>query len=266
MSEPPKGSAVIGAPVDAYDRHVGRYGKSLAAEMIRVAGVEPGQRALDVGCGPGALAVELAGLLGGDNVAAIDPSERFVGACRDRVPGADVRLGTAEEMPFGDDEFDAVLAQLVVDGMEDAPRGVAEMRRVAKRGGVVAACVWDFADGMPLLTAMWDTALALDAERARSLGAGARKTYAQPDKLEELWRETGLDPVQLGRVGAGADYDDFDDLWYPFATGVGGIGKFLAELDDRERERFKQEAWRRLGEPAGPFRLTAQAFYVCGLS
>jgi len=228
--------------------------------------VRPGWRALDVGCGPGALAVELAGLLGAENVAALDPSDRFVEACRERVPGADVRLGTAEEMPFEDGRFDAVLAQLVVDGMEDAPRGVEEMRRVARPGAVLAACVWDFAHGMPLLTAMWDVALALDTERARSLGAGQRKTYAQPHKLEELWRESGLKEVELGQVEAGADYADFDDLWYPFAAGVGGIGKFLAALDEGGRERFKRDAWHRLAEPEGPFRLTARAFYVRGTS
>jgi ubiquinone/menaquinone biosynthesis C-methylase UbiE len=265
VSDPLRGSSVIGAPVEAYNRHVGRYGKSLAAGMIRVAGLEPAQRALDVGCGPGALTIELAELLGAENVAALDPSERFAETCRERAPGADVRLGTAEQMPFDDARFDAVLAQLVVDGMEDAPRGVAEMRRVARPGGVLVACVWDFENGMPMLAAMWDAALALDAERARSLGAGVRKTYAQPDKLEQLWQESGLAEVELGRVDAGAEYADFEDLWYPFAAGVGGIGKFLAALDEREQERFKRDAWRRLGEPQGAFALAAQAFYVRGV-
>jgi SAM-dependent methyltransferase len=266
VSGAPRGSAVIGAPVEAYDRHVGRYGKSLAAGMIRVAGVRPGQRALDVGCGPGALACELADLLSASNVAAVDPSERFVEACRERTGGCDARVGTAEEMPFEDGEFDAVLAQLVVDGMEDGPRGVAEMRRVAKPGGVLAACVWDFAEGMPLLTAMWDAALAVDADRARSLGAGVRKTYSQPDKLVGLWRESGLDDVELGQVQAWALYDDFEDLWYPFAEGVGGIGKFVAAVDEPSREQLKRDAWRRLGEPGSSFCLAARAYYVRGLA
>jgi ubiquinone/menaquinone biosynthesis C-methylase UbiE len=266
VSNPPRGSAVIGAPVEAYDRHVGRYGRSLGAQMIRVAGVRSGQRALDVGCGPGGLAVELAELLGAENVAGIDPSERFVEACRERTGGCDVRVGSAEEMPFDDQSFDAVLAQLVVDGMEDAPRGVAEMRRVARPGGVLAACVWDFAEGMPLLTAMWEAARAVDADRARSLGAGVRKTYSQPDKLEEVWRDTGLEDVELGRVQAWALYDDFEDLWYPFAEGVGGIGKFLAGVDEQSREQLKRDAWRRLGEPGGSFCLVARAYYVRGLA
>src|SRR4029079_13384642 len=131
-------SSVAGAAVDAYDRHVGRYGPELAREMVRVTGVRAGQRALDVGCGTGGLTVTLAEVLGAGNVAAIDPSEPFAAACAARVPGAEVRVGIGEELPWEDAEFDAVLAQLVVQGMNDARRGaggVAPAARAARRGG-----------------------------------------------------------------------------------------------------------------------------------
>ena len=218
-------SPVVGAAVDAYDRHVGRYGPELAREMIRVTGVRSGQRALDVGCGTGALTVALAEILGAANVAAIDPSERFVMACRGRLSAADVRVGVGEELPWDDAEFDAVLAQLVVNGMNDARRGAREMRRVARPGAALSACVWDFDRGMSLLRAVWDSALEVDA---------------------------------------GADYADFDDLWYPFANGVGNLGRFHEALDEQRRERFKRGAAERLGSPSGPFRLTASAWYVRG--
>ena len=122
-------SAVSGASPEAYERHVGRYAKELsAAGLIQVAGVRAGQSALDVGCGPGGLAVALAGLLGDENVAAVDPSERFVEVCRSRIPGADVRIGVAENLPFDDASFDVVLAQLVVQDIDDARNGVARRR------------------------------------------------------------------------------------------------------------------------------------------
>lgn len=257
-------SSVVGAAVDAYDRHVGRYGPELAGEMARVTGVRAGQRALDVGCGTGALTIALAEVLGAESVAGIDPSERFVAACRTRVPGADVRAGTGEELPWGDAEFDVVLAQLVVDGMSDARRGVAEMRRVGRPGGVLAACVWDFEGGMTLLRAVWDSALQVDAELARSFGADERNPFSRPDELEELWRTIGLERVELGQIEAGADYADFEDLWYPFASGVGNLGRFWEALEKRGRERFKRGAAERLGSPSGPFRLTAAAWYVRG--
>src|SRR5215217_6554434 len=97
---------------EAYEHHVGRYGSQLAAGLISVAGVRRGQRALDVGCGPGPLSSALARAVGAENVAAVDPSEPFVAACRMRVPGADVRVGVGERLPFADGGFDAVLAQL----------------------------------------------------------------------------------------------------------------------------------------------------------
>ncbi|MBI5104804.1 MAG: methyltransferase domain-containing protein, partial [Solirubrobacterales bacterium] len=127
----------------AYDRHVGRYGAQLAAGLVEVAGIRPGQRVLDVGCGPGPLTAALAEVVGAGLVSAVDPSAPFVAACRARVPGADVRVGAGERLPFDDDAFDAALAQLVVQLMDDREAGVREMARVTRPGGAVAALVWD---------------------------------------------------------------------------------------------------------------------------
>jgi ubiquinone/menaquinone biosynthesis C-methylase UbiE len=76
----------------------------------------------------------LADRLGATNIAAVDPSEPFAASCRSRVPGADVRVAVAEELPFGADEFDAVLAQRVVQLMDDRDKGVREMTRVTRPG------------------------------------------------------------------------------------------------------------------------------------
>jgi ubiquinone/menaquinone biosynthesis C-methylase UbiE len=98
-----------------------------------------GDRALDVGCGPGALTAELVARLGAARVAAVEPSETFAAACRDRLPGVDVRRAAAEALPFADGTFDRVLAQLVVTFVTDPPAGVRVMRRVARGDGTVAA-------------------------------------------------------------------------------------------------------------------------------
>src|SRR4051812_16357433 len=111
---------------------MGRYSRPLAPQLADLAGVRPGQRALDVGCGPGALTSELVGRLGAGAVAAVDPSESFVGAARRRHEGADVQVATAEDLPFGDDAFDVALAQLVVPFMSDPVAGLAEMARVTR--------------------------------------------------------------------------------------------------------------------------------------
>jgi len=167
------GAETFRASADAYDRLVGRYGTQLASALIDFAGLQPGMRALDVGCGPGALTAALAGRLGTASVGATDPSEPFVEACRARLPGIDVVVGAAEALPLGDGTFDATLSQLVVNFMSDAEAGVREMGRVTRPGGVVASCVWDYAGEMTLLRAFWDAAREVDPQRRRC-GRGRR--------------------------------------------------------------------------------------------
>lgn len=247
----------------AYDRHVGRYGAQLAAGLIAAAGVRRGQRVLDVGCGPGALTSALAEVVGADHVAAVDPSEEFVVACRSRVPGADVRVGVAERLPFEDGGFDAVLAQLVVPLMGDRERGVAEMARSARRGGTVAACVWDSTD-MPVLSAYWDAALTVAPELAGAFDEGRRVGYPDPGRLARLWAASGLSDVRTGQTVVRASYTGFDDLFAPFAAGSGNSGSVYRSLDDAGRARLRAETFRRLDEPEGGFVLTARAWWACG--
>ena len=128
------------AGADAYDRFMGRYSVPLAPQLANFAMITVGQRVLDVGCGPGALTAELVRQLGPDAVSAVDPSEPFVAAVQQRHPGVSVQRAAAEQLPFGDQAFDAALAQLVVHFMADPVRGLREMARVTrKRGdGIVA--------------------------------------------------------------------------------------------------------------------------------
>ena len=165
------------APAEQYDRFMGRYTPTLAVALADAAGVEPGMRVLDVGCGPGGLTAELVARVGAANVAAIDPAAQFSEACRARNPGADVRVGVAEELPWPDGEFDAVLSSLVLGFMRDPEQGVREMARVTRPGGVVAACMWDIAEGgMTMLRLFWSAVreVAPGAEGERSLAGTAR--------------------------------------------------------------------------------------------
>ena len=245
-----------------YDRHVGRYGARLAAGLIGVAGIAPSDRVLDVGCGTGQLALEVAAIVGGENVAAIDPAADAVEVCRGRVPAGDVRVGAAEALPFADGTFDAVLAQLVVNLVDDPPAAVREMARVARPGGVVAACFWDD-DEMPLLRSFWDAAR--EVAPAEYAGVSTRAQVGVPDLglLRELW-EQALDEVVLGEFGVAAEYEGFDDLWFSFEAGVGHSGALYASLDPELQAGVRAIAHRRLGSPDGPFRLTAKVRTVRG--
>jgi SAM-dependent methyltransferase len=251
-------------PAAAYDRFVGRYGAPLARELIGRVGLEPDSKALDVGCGPGALTSALAEALGAERVAAIDPSQPFARACAERVPGADVRAAPAEAIPFADDSFDATLSQLVINFLADAPVALAEMRRVTVPGGPIAASVWDYAGEMTMLRAFWDAAIEIDPDAAGTLDEGARMPYARPEDLAKLWRSAGLAEIATDAAVVSAAYEDFDDLWDPFTAGVGPAGAYCASLPDSQRAELRAAFARRLGSPGGRFELPARAWIVSG--
>jgi ubiquinone/menaquinone biosynthesis C-methylase UbiE len=248
------------APAESYDRYMGRWSRLLAPRLADFTQIGDALRVLDVGCGPGALSEELAGRVGAARLAAADPSEQFAAACAARVPGADVRTSAGERLPWEDDSFDAVLSQLVVNFMEDAPRGVAEMRRVARPGAVVAACVWDH-ERMEMLRTFWSAALALDPDAPTE---ASTMRYGTPDELSELWSAAGLSDVEIGSLEVVADYWGFEDFWEPFTAGVGPGGAYCVSLPDDARAALREECRRRLGEPGGAFSLSARAWGVRG--
>jgi SAM-dependent methyltransferase len=263
MSEDTPGAATFHTPAESYDRHIGRYSRELARGLIAAAGVRPGRSALDVGCGPGALATELAALLGTEHVTAVDPSASFADACRRRLPGVHVHVAPAESLPFDDDAFDHALAQLVVNFMTDPPAGVREMRRVTRPGGTVAAAVWDYAGEMTLLRRFWDAAVALDRSAA-DRDEGRSMPFCTPPELGSLWSAADLARVDVAPVVVDAGYDDFEDLWRPLELGVAPSGAYVASLPPERQAALKEELRSRLGVDDGPFRLAARAWVATG--
>jgi SAM-dependent methyltransferase len=247
----------------AYDLGVGRYGQSLGDALIEFTGLPATGRVLDVGCGPGALSERLAERVGPERVAAVDPSQPFVEACRRRLPGAEVRLGRAEDLPFEDSAFGATFSQLVVNFLTDPEQGASEVRRVTRPGGVVCACVWDYGGEMVMLRAFWDAAVAVNPGAVEQ-DEGRRMPYSRPEELEALWRQTGLRDIGTGAINARAAYRDFEDFWSPFPLGVGPAGAYCLSLDPDGRRRLEEACFERLGRPAGEFELEARAWAVRG--
>lgn len=239
---------------DAYQRFMGRYSAQLAVQLADLAGVGRGQRALDVGCGPGALTAELVRRLGAGAVCAVEPSASFAAAVRERLPGVDVRLSAAEQLPFSDGVFDAVLAQLVVHFMADPVAGLREMGRVTGPGGVVAACVWDHGGGRGPLTAFWRAVRELDpAADDESDLAGAREGH-----LVTLFAQAGLGGAQAGALTVGVRHASFEQWWEPFTLGVGPAGAYVAALTPEHRDALREHCRQLL--PAGPVEISATAW------
>ncbi len=245
---------------EAYDQFMGRWSRPLAPQLADLAGVRAGMSALDVGCGPGSLTTELVARLGPAAVAAVDPSESFVAAARARNPGVDVRPAAAEDLPFADGMFDAALAQLVVHFMVDPVAGLAEMARVTRPGGVVAACVWDFAGGHGPLGPFWLAAHELDAgAEDESRLAGTREGH-----LAELFETAGLREIVQTALPVSRDHSNFEAWWEPFTHGVGPAGSYLSRLDAQHQVALRELCRSML--PSGAFTITAQAWAARGVS
>ena len=241
---------------DTYDRFMGRFSEPLAVEFAKLADLAAGQRVLDVGCGPGALTAQLVDRLGSDAVSAIDPSAPFVSAIRARFPEIDAQAGSAEDLPFPDDSFDATLAQLVVHFMTDPVKGLSEMARVTRPGGLVAACVWDHAGGLGPLSLFWRAVHDIDPDAPGEAElAGAREGH-----LAELARAAGLTHVEPSLLTVEIGIATFADWWEPFTLGVGPAGAYVSGLDDAQREVLRTRCAQLL--PSASFEVAASAWCV----
>jgi SAM-dependent methyltransferase len=233
---------------------MGRFSRPLAEQFVGLTGVVPGQRALDVGCGSGALTQVLVNRLGVGSVSAVDPSESFVDVVRASYPSMDVRLSAAEALPFPDSSFEAVLAQLVVHFMSDPVRGISEMARTTAAGGVVAACVWDHAGDKGPLAAFWAAARSLDPSAPdESDLPGVAEGH-----LAELFAAAGLTGIESSSLTVDVEHAGFDDWWDPFTLGVGPAGAYVAGLDDARRDALRERCRQLL--PTASFGTSATAW------
>jgi SAM-dependent methyltransferase len=245
---------------DSYARFMGRFSEPLAPKFADLVDVPAGGRVLDVGCGPGVLTGELVRRLGPGRVDAIDPSHGFVTAARERLPGVDVREGSAEALPYADDAYDAAYAQLVVHFMADPARGLAEMARVTRPGRPVAACVWDHRGGRGPLSPFWSAVSEIDSEAATERWS----TGSASGDLERLFAEVGLEAVEGGDLSVTISLTSFEDWWAPYEEPVGSVGDYLATRTPEQVTALKELCRTHL--PDGSFDQTAVAWTAIGRS
>jgi SAM-dependent methyltransferase len=231
-----------------YDKFMGRFSTRLAPVFADFAGITAGHCVLDVGAGTGALTAELVRRKA--DVAAVEPSPEFAATLQKRFPDIDARQGGAEQLPFPDESFDAALAQLVVAFLSDARAGVAEMRRVVRPGGVVAVCMWT-RDDMEMLAAINRTQAVVTPDRTADVSP-----YRSPESARGLLG----DDAKVELLTVTADYSDFDELWASLGSGAGPAGQWALSLTDEQRAAARDELYRQVGEPTGPFTLAGTAW------
>lgn len=241
---------------DAYADFMGKYSSPLAPKFADLMRVEPGQRVLDVGCGPGALTDELVRRVGADHVTAIDPSESFVASVALKFPDVKVSLGGAEQLPYPDDAFDVVLAQLVVHFMTDPVAGLAEMARVTNPGGTVGANVWDHS-GMLGPLSMFSRAV---RETDPNAADEANLAGAKEGQLVAFFEAAGMINPSASVLSVSVVHPSFEQWWHPFTLGVGPSGAYVASLDSAARERLRAHCETLF--PRGSFTVDASAWAV----
>jgi len=250
----------------AYEAYVGRWSRAVAGEFLAWLAVPPGSHWLDVGSGTGALTETILQQAQPAEVTGVDPSEGFVSYAREHIQNgrASFRVGDAMALPFADEMFNAVVSSLALNYFPRHDVGLAEMVRVARRGGVVAAYVWDYAGQMQMLRVFWDAAIELDpaiAERDQ----GNRFPICKPEPLTELFKGAGLTGVEVRAIDLPMNFRDFDDYWLPFLGGQGPAPSYVTSLTEEARTALQERIRSKLPiAPDGGISLLARAWAVRG--
>ncbi|MBV9237828.1 MAG: class I SAM-dependent methyltransferase [Xanthobacteraceae bacterium] len=249
-----------------YEQLMGRWSKKLAPLFIKFAGLADGEKILDVGCGTGSLTFALSKFADLSQISAIDYSLVFVEAAKRRNtdPRITIEQADACALPFADGTFDRALALLVLHFVPDAGKAVAEMRRVVRPGGIVAAVVWDHLGGMSGMRMMVDTVAALSEDGRKLRNRYCFQPMMQPGEMKQAFIKQGLVDVVETELMVRMDYQNFDDYWAPIAAGEGPLGKFMTTLEAAERARTDaalRDAYE-AGRPDGP-RSFANVAWAC---
>jgi SAM-dependent methyltransferase len=252
----------------AYEAYMGRWSRPTARVFLDWLAPPAGAHWLDVGCGTGALSAAVCAQCAPASVVACDTSAPFIEHARQALPDPRVSFLTAgaEDPPRrGDGGFDAVVAGLVLNFLPAPERVMARLTERLRPGGLAGAYVWDYAEGMELLRAFWDEAIALEPKSA-ALDEGRRFPLCHPEALSDLFTEAGLADVQTTALVVPTELTDFEDYWRPFLGRTGPAPSYLASLDLPRQEALRERLRVRLLPPSGPIRLHARAWAVRGVA
>jgi SAM-dependent methyltransferase len=258
--------AAVFSEAQSYERFMGRWSRMLAPHFVRFAGVRDGDTVLDVGSGTGALTAAIATKAPSSRIVGIDPAAPYVALAKSQQGGAlvEFEVGDAQQMRFDNAMFDRTLSLLVVNFIPDRRKALREMKRVTKAKGAVAAAVWDYDEGMEMLRAFWDEAVALTPAHAAK--DERNMPLCRRGDLGTLWREEGLQDVVEEALTIETRFESFDDFWTPFLYKQGPAGAYASSLPAADRDALRLRLRRRLlgHGPDKPIVMHARAWAVRG--
>jgi len=251
---------------DKYQAGMGSWSKTLAPLFIEfIAGIKEVDRVLDVGCGTGSLTFTIADTTKASKIVGIDPSTGYLEYARlhNRYPHVTFDIGDAQQLPYDDGSFDYCVSSLMIQFVSDGHAAAREMRRVTKKGGRVATCVWDNSGGMELAERFWDAAVAVDPGAKRP---GERR-YGSASSLSELWTATGLANVETRALVIPMEFSSFDDFWSRLSNSQGPPKLYISSLSEDRRQVLKERLRTDIlgNRPDGSIMLRAKAWAVRGV-
>jgi SAM-dependent methyltransferase len=269
-----KGRTTMPAPSEnkfdnaaAYELFVGRWSRKVAKQFVDWLTVPAQQVWLDVGSGTGILSTAILQQANPAKIIGVDTSQAFIELAQGNIkdPRAQFQLGDAVDLHV-DINFDVAAAGLVLNFVASPQKAVANMSRLVKTGGLVAAYVWDYADKMEMMRHFWKAAITIDPSAAE-LDSGKLFTICRPDNLKALFEGEGLHAVEVIAIDIQTVFKDFDDYWQPFVEAQGSVSKYLRGVKPETKEAIRGQLLKQLpiGND-GTIELMARAWAVKGLT
>jgi SAM-dependent methyltransferase len=250
----------------AYERYVGRWSRKVGKQFLTWLNPPDNAAWLDLGCGTGALTAQIVESCSPGRVIGVEPSEQFLAVARRDVRDSrgEFRAGGGEQIPLDDAEVDFAISGLALNFVPDQAKAMQEQIRVVTPGGTVAAYVWDYSGHAQFIRAFWDAAIALNPG-ARELDEGVRFPDCHPKALHALFDSAGLTSVHVAPIDIATPFEDFDDYWTPFLSGIGPAPGYCMSLGESAREALRSRLQESLPTDAGGrILLAARAWAVRG--
>ena len=261
-------STFVATDGDGYELTMGRWSRRLAGPFLAFAGTADGECVLDVGCGTGHLAAAVAAVSSPAEVLGLDLAPVYVAHARAHHvdPRLAFEVGDACALGLPDAAFDRTLSLLGLHFVPRADAAIAEMRRVTRPGGVVAAAVWDARGGFVANRLFFDTAAALDPAAVERRARNYTRPMTRPGELGAAWRAAGLAEVRETLLCIRMEFASFADYWAPYLGREGPGAEYVRTLDEGAKARLEAAVRAAYldGEPDGPRSYAALAHAVKG--
>lgn len=253
---------------ELYEAYVGRWSRLAAPMFLDWLGLPDGLDWLDLGCGSGVLSGAILARCDPHAVVGIDPSEGMIAhaSASIRDARASFTVGDARALPLPDNAVDVVGSALVLNFVPapEQPTAAAEMCRVVRPGGTVAAYVWDYADRMDMMRHFWDAAIALDPD-AVARDEATKFQVCHPEALAALLTNSGLRDVEATMLDVPTVFRDFDDYWQPFMTAQAPAPLYAQGLSPDQQDALRDAVRARLPiAPDGSVSMIARAWAIRG--